>query len=803
MASARNSEETGRLETIPRTPGLVGLTAVEVSQRIAAGETNAVVANSDRSYRQIVAANVFTRFNAILGVLVVIIVSLGPAFDGLFALILVANMAIGIVQEVRAKRTLDRLTLLSAATVPTLRDGRQVDLDSAQVVRSDIVGLRPGAQIPADGIVVEALGLEVDESLLTGESEPEPKSVNDEVRSGSFVTAGTGWFRAERVGQDAYANQLTAQARRFHPVDSEIRAATDRILRLVTWAIGPIALALLIGQKVGGSSWKDSVFGAASGVVEIVPEGFVLLTSMALAMSIVRLGRSGVLVKELAAVEGLARVNVICFDKTGTLTDGTPALEAVEPVGTIDGGELRKVLRALTEGSANATSLAIRASLGAESDPPVVDQHVPFSSVRKWSAATIGDVTWFLGAAEYVFVGPEQPPSVPPVLERVAAETARGRRVLVMARSDQPMIDQQLPQQLEPVAVITMTERLRPRTEETLQYFADQNVGVKVISGDSPVTVASIARSAGMQGLDRPGASLDAGKLSDPAALADALHDALVVGRSSPHQKQQMVEILQRAGDSVAMTGDGVNDTLALKAADLAIAMVSGSEASRAVAQIVLVRGDFSALPGLVAEGRRVIATVERVAKLFVTKTIYAIVLALATGVARVPFPFLPRQLTLVSLLTIGAPGFFLAFAPEAPRTRPGFFARILVFSLPAGTVAAGATFAAYSMTLAQPGVTVAEARSCATVVLGLIGLWIVSVLSRPMTRWRGVLLTAMAVGGMISGVNASLRRFWVLDYPTPAVLGEALVIAGIACVVVEVGWRIGGRLHLTEALHG
>jgi magnesium-transporting ATPase (P-type) len=784
------------MDAIPGTEQLVGLTQSEANQCLSAGEANRTTRGSDRTIGDIVRSNVFTRFNAILGSLLIIILTLGPAVDGLFGVILVANVLIGIVQEVRAKRTLDHLLLITATTSTVLRDGQPVEVAPTDVVRGDVVGLRSGSQVIVDGPVVASNELEVDESLLTGESEPQARAIGDQLRSGSFVTAGTGWFRAEKVGDQSFANALSNEARKFAPVQSELRAVTDSVLKVVTWAIGPIAAALLIGQRVGGETWNSAIFGSATGVVEIVPEGFVLLTSMTLAMSVVRLGRRGVLVKELAAVEGLARVDTICFDKTGTLTEGDPVVDAIVDSNgkeeTESSGDAYAVLRALTINSANSTSKAIATFVSdktTSTSSRAAGEVVPFNSTRKWAALTSSSITWVMGAPEIV-LGPESEANAI-VLKHVAAEAALGKRVLVLASTTGGLPTDGLPPDLAASVVITLIEKMRTDAVQTLQYFAKQGVEVKIISGDNPTTVAAIARAAGMEGLDATDAIVDARTIADSDALTQMIPSARIIGRSTPQQKQTMVVALKDQGKTVAMTGDGVNDALALKVSDLAVAMGSGSEATRAVAQLVLIDGGFSNLPVVVDEGRRVIANVERVAKLFLTKTMYAALLAVATGVARIPFPFLPRQLTLVSALTIGIPGFFLAFVPDSPPTKAGFKRRITEFSVPAGLTAAIATFAVYLTALHTRKVSIGQSRTAATVALGIIGLWIVSVLARPLTKWRDLLLATMSTAGVLSVLVPASKTFWKLDYPPLLVIGEAMAITAAGIATIEVGWRL------------
>ena len=776
------------------TSGLVGLTRGEAARRLLAGEGNRPTYGHGRTVHQIIRSNVFTRFNAILGSLLIVIVALGPAIDGLFGFTLLANALIGIIQEVLAKRTSDRLSVITAVKVQVLRDGHMLNIDTDDVVRGDLVGLHRGGQVVADGTIEACEGLEIDESLLTGEADAQSKGIGGSINSGSFVTAGSGWFRAERVGDDSFANALSAQVRNFVPVRSELRVATDSVLRMVTWAIGPIATALVIGQRLGGESWRQAIFGAATGVVEIVPEGFVLLTSMTLAASVIRLGRLGVLVKELAAVEGLARVDTMCFDKTGTLTEGAPTVDEIVKVGDASMPYLSGLLSALTIDASNATGVAVQNYLKGKGGKAIRGELVPFSSLRKWAAITTEDPgrqTWILGAPEVVMDA--EPSANGALFAAVAEQTKRGRRVLLLASTNAPLTGDVLPAGLSAAALITLHEQLRRDARKTLAYFADQEVDVKIISGDSPTTVAALATAAGMPELDDDeDGVVDARNLKTEQELERVILAARVIGRTSPEQKRAMVVALQASGRTVAMTGDGVNDALAMKAADLGIAMSSGSDATKAVAQLILVDGGFAALPGVVAEGRRVIANVERVAKLFITKTVYAAAIAVLSGIARLPFPFLPRQLTLVSTLTIGFPGFFLALAPGAPRTPPGFMRRVMVFAVPAGLVAAAATFSSYAIALAQDEVSTAQARTVATMVIGLIGFWVVDVLARSLPRWRFLLFGAIFIGGFASAAVPSLRTFWNMEFPPIAVTAEAVGFALGAIALIEIGWRIG-----------
>jgi cation-transporting ATPase E len=654
----------------------VGLTEVEVAERVARGQVNDVPVTPSRTIAEIVRANVFTRFNALLGAMLVVILIVGPIQDALFGGVLIANTLIGIVQELRAKRTLDRLAVLTAPKARTVRDGRMQEREVSAVVLDDVLELQPGDQVVVDGEVLAALGLELDESLLSGESEPVGKSPGDEVLSGSFVAAGSGWYRATRVGRDAYATQLAEEARRFTLTRSELRSGIDRILQIVTWLIVPTAGLLVISQLRSDASVRDALRGSVAGTVAMVPEGLVLLTSIAFAVGVVRLARRRVLVQELPAVEVLARVDVVCVDKTGTLTEGHLAVEAVE--GLAVGLEHEEALGALAAADPhpNATLRAIGERFPRPSEGWRDVGAVPFSSARKWSATAFeGRGTWVLGAPDVLLDGLRRED---PLARRIETLAEAGRRVVLLSRSGQPLDGDVLPDELTPVALVVLGDRIRETAADTLRYFAEQDVQVKVISGDDPRTVAAIA---GHLGLSDPSGAVDARALpSDPEALRELLDEHVLYGRVTPQQKRAMVGALQAQGHVVAMTGDGVNDVLALKDADLGIAMGAGSSATRAVAQLVLLDSTFDALPNVVAEGRRVLGNIERTSNLYLTKTVYAMLLAIGVGVVGRPFPFLPRHLTLIGALTIGIPSFFLALAPNtdspcrperSPRSRP------------------------------------------------------------------------------------------------------------------------------------
>jgi len=767
-----------------------GLSAAEVAQRVAEGQVNDVPSAPTRTIGQIVRSNLLTRFNLLLGSLLVVILVVGPLQDALFGLVIVANTLVGIVQEVRAKRTLDRLEVVNAPRARVVRDGQVGELAVGQVVLDDVLEAAAGDQVVVDGEVLEAAGLEVDESLLTGESETVTRKAGDRLLSGSFVAAGSGRYRATKVGREAYAVQLTEEARRFTLARSELRAGVDQILKYVTWALVPTAVLLFVSQLRLEHGVRAGLSGAVAGTVAMVPEGLVLLTSVAFAVGVVRLGRRQVLVRELPAVETLARVDVICFDKTGTITAGDLAVRELLPQDEAGREAAAAALGALAaaDPNPNATLRAIGQAFPAPQGWRA-EAAVPFSSARKWSGASFaGRGAFLLGAPEVLLAadGAGSPGGSGALLRRAEQIAVEGRRVLLLAASDGPLDGERAPSALVPRAMVVIGDQVRGDAAGTVAWFAAEGVQVKVVSGDHPRTVGAIAGQVGIAGADHP---VDARALPEERAeLAGLLEASSVFGRVVPRQKQAMVNALEAGGHVVAMTGDGVNDVLALKDADLGIAMGSGSAASRAVAELVLMDGRFATLPAVMAEGRRVIANIERVAKVFVTKTVYATVLALAVGLAGLAFPFLPRHLTLISSLTIGIPGFFLALEPSTQRSHPGFVRRTLAFAIPAGLTAALGTLVAYQVADVA-NVPQDQARTTATLALAGLGLVVLALAARPLNRPRRLLLLAMTGAfAVVLGVPF-LRVFFALDLPPAPVALAALaldaVLGGLLTLVV------------------
>jgi cation-transporting ATPase E len=783
---------TVELEAVRQETPPAGLDAGAVRLRVEQGLTNASEERTSRTFTEILKANILTRFNAILGTMLVIIVVVGPLQDALFGVVLVANALIGIVQELRAKRALDRLAVLNAPRASVVRDGESREIPIGDIVLDDLIELRTGDQVVADGVLRSSDGLEIDESLLTGESEPVVKRGGDEVLSGSVVVAGSGRAQATRVGANAYARRLATEARRFTLVRSELGAGIDQILRLVTWAL-PVAAGLLaFSQFQGHHSWRTSLSGIVAGVVAAVPEGLVLLSSLALVVATLTLARRRVLVQELPAVEGLARVDVVCLDKTGTLTEGVIRFQDLHPLGELDDQALGDALAALADDEfPNATLTALGDAFPARDAWERVDA-TPFSSARKWSSAAFADHgVWVIGAPEMVWSDAGHAARV-----RADELASGGNRVLMIANRDpslpQAALTSELPDGLRPAGLVTFEEKVRDDAEETLRYFARQGVALKVISGDNPRTVGAVAARVGLPGADR---AVDARELTeDDEELSAIVESHSVFGRVTPQQKRRIVGALQARGHTVAMTGDGVNDALALKDADIGIAMGNGAAATRAVAQLVLLDSSFATMPGIVAEGRRVIANVERVANLFVTKTVYAVLLALAVGVARWPYPFLPRHLTVVSSVTIGIPAFMLALAPNAARSRPGFVRRVLRFAIPAGSIVAIATFVAYWLARDRDHLSLTASRTTATIVLLAVGLSVLALLARPLTPGAIALVAAMTAGVALLFALPTTRRFYALGLPPARALVSAAVISVIGYIALEGWWMIDQR---------
>ncbi|MCW2520078.1 MAG: P-type ATPase, translocating [Mycobacterium sp.] len=776
----------------------VGLSDAEVAQRVADGKTNDVPTRAARSVEEIVRANVFTRINAILGVLLIIVLSTGSVINGLFGILIVANSAIGIIQELRAKQTLDKLAIVGQAKPLVRRQSGTGPRSPSEVVLDDVIELGPGDQIVVDGEVLEEANLEVDESLLTGEADPMAKDAGDEVKSGSFVVAGSGAYRATKVGREAYAARLAEEASKFTSVKSELRSGINTILRVITYLLVPAGLLTIYTQLFTTDvGWRESVLRMVGALVPMVPEGLVLMTSIAFAVGVVRLGRRQCLVQELPAIEGLARVDVVCADKTGTLTENGMRLADLK---TFTEDDCRDPLASLAadDDRPNASMQAIGEAFP---EPPgwTATARASFKSATKWSGASYGaHGNWVIGAPD-VLLDPASPDAE--VAEQIAAQ---GLRVLLLGSSDGPVDAPDAPGVVTPVALVVLEQRVRPDARETLDYFATQRVTVKVISGDNAVSVGAVAGSLGLHG-----ETMDARQLPDEAdALADTVAEYTTFGRVRPDQKRAMVHALQSRGHTVAMTGDGVNDVLALKDADIGVAMGSGSSASRAVAQIVLLDNKFATLPYVVGEGRRVIGNIERVSNLFLTKTVYSVLLAVLVGLAGLSakifgtdpllFPFQPIHVTIAAWFTIGIPAFVLSLAPNRERAHTGFVRRVMTSALPSGLIVGLATFVSYLLAYEGRASTEAQqtqASTAALITLLLGALWVLAVVARPYEWWRIGLVGISALAYVVIFSLPLARKAFLLDPSNVAMTSTALAIGVVAAVLIEIVWWVQGRI--------
>jgi cation-transporting P-type ATPase E len=725
---------------------------------------------TSRSYASIVRANVLTLFNLILAVAGGLTLSFGNWQDALFLGILVGNAGIGTVQEVRAKRALDRLTALVAPHATVVRDGTPRRVEVEELVPGDLVRVGPGDQVVADGTLEEAESLRLDESILTGESRALDRSAGDDVRSGSFAVEGTGTYLVRAVGEDSYAARLAGEARTFRHPRSPLERALNRLLFIL------IAVMIPLGVMLGYALWHrhasvhTAVPTAVAAVVTLVPEGLILLVSLTYAVAALRMARRGALVQQLNAIESFASVDVVCLDKTGTLTE--PALHVVGIVGPESlADELARYAASATV--RNTTLEAIADAYPGEPEP--VEEQVPFSSRRRFGAQRIGGVAYVLGAPEHFELAQ---------LGADAVEAAgQGRRVLAFGTAEG--LEDERPQA---AGLVLLAERLRPEARETVDWFHGQGVQLKVLSGDRPETVASIASDAGIDG-----PSIDATQLpADRGELRRLVLEHAVFGRISPQDKRRVVEALRDAGRYVAMVGDGVNDVPALKASQLAIAQGTGTQMARTVADVVLVRGEFAAVPAMVAEGRRILRNVQRVSKLFVTKSAFAAFLILSVGLTPTAYPLLPRQLTLAAAVTIGIPGFFLALGPSAGQyTSRGFLRELARFAIPAGVAAGLGVVSSYLFALNVIDLRLAAARAVAVTVIVIVGLYLILALEAT-GRVRGTAISALCLAlfaaYLVILVFPSTRRFFDLAEPTasvlaPALVGSALAIVGLAVI--------------------
>ncbi len=809
--------------------GATGLTSKEVVQRIESGQSNAVKTSTSRSVQDIVRANVFTLFNGIIFAAMVLVLITGSWRDAVFGFVIIINTGIGIVTELRAKRTLDKLSILVASEFLVHRDGKDVEVSHNEIVLDDLLWIRAGEQVPADGQIIQTWGLELDESMLTGESRTVRHKVGEQVYSGATAVSGMALVKVNAVGSHSYAATLTAQAKVYKKTVSDLNKGINTILKFMTFLVVPLCILLILSQihTVGGwgtalstGEWRQAVVSAVAGVVGMIPEGLVLLTSLNFAVAVMRLARHNTLVQELESVETLARVDALNLDKTGTITDGGVAFNRLVMLDSANAAAEQAATQALydccNEEQPNGTGQAVLAGLKAQGyGAGAVESRVPFSSARKWSAVRKSGETWYMGAPEVIISALEGDYSS--VLQQVNEYANDGNRVLLVARSTVPLSEGSCPRsglrgaveganvsdgpqldvQAEPVALVLCSEKIREDAERTLAWFREQGVRCRVISGDNPVTVGAIARRVKLTGDHEP-VAMDARELpEDVNELARVLENVDVLGRVLPDQKKAIVQALHTQNHVVAMTGDGVNDALAIKEADLGIAMGNAAPATKAVAQVVLVDSKFSHLPDVVARGRQVMANMERVASLFLVKTVYSALISLGVVLTQIPYPYLPRHITYIGALTIGMPAFILALAPNTRRYMPGFLKRVVAFALPGGIATAlSVLLAAWVLppvmgwNVTGDAADLSALRATSAIILFAMGVFVLARVARPLNGWRGVLVAVFAAAGVIGAFVPFVANFFALILPTGATMVATLIaLAGSALIFALCLW--------------
>ncbi|OOV22013.1 magnesium-transporting ATPase [Levilactobacillus brevis] len=711
-----------------------GLTPEEVQQRVAAGQQNDPLPPLTRSIKQIFRDNLVTLFNLINVLLGALVLVTGSYKNLLFLGVVVVNTAIGIFQEIRSKRQVDKLALLSESKSRIRRAGKIVVHPQEDIVQDDILEIGRGDQLPVDALIRQTTGLEVDESQITGESTPIIKVTGENLTSGSVILAGRAAVQATTVGHGSFVKQLAHSAKQQRRTASQLLTIINRIIKALTFAIIPLGVALFVSSMMRGQDLNRAILGTVASMVGMIPEGLVLLTSVALAAGAFTLGRRHVLVRELPAIEALARVDVLCLDKTGTITSGQLQLDRVEPWAETNLETTQTILAQLVAATSddNETAQAIQQALGT---PTVTATTVlPFSSGRKWSGAIWDKQAYVMGAPEFIF------DQVPAGLQaRIHTLAGQGYRVLVLAAAK--ALTTPRPTAPRALGLILITDELRPRAKDTFSFFANQDVALKVISGDNPVTVASIAQRAEIAGAER---LVDMSQVGETPDYGQLVRDYTVFGRVTPQQKEQLIKAYQAAGHTVAMTGDGVNDLLALRQADCSIAMASGSEATKSLADFVLVDSNFDAMINVLNEGRRVINNVERVASLFLIKTMYSVVLSLIFIFMSRSYPFEPIQLTPISSLMVGIPTFFLALQPNYARIADRFMKQVMEIAAPAAVCVVGYILVVMALGT-QFQLSFATTSTLSVLMTGLISLNALLMVARPLNRFKIGLVVAMA----------------------------------------------------------
>lgn len=717
-----------------------GLTTQEAQALHAAGEGNVQAMPRSRSVGEIVRGNLVTPANLLNAFLAVLVALVGSWKNLLFMGVILCNIVIGIVQELRAKAAVDKLTVVAAPDADTLRDGTWVKLPLDELVRGDIVRYAAGDQVGADSVVVDG-ACRMNEALLTGESDAVERKAGDRLLSGSFVASGRCVAKVEHVGGENYAAQVAAGGKQWKRPDSEIMATIDRIIRVMAAIILPVGTALFIKQWFFvHATPKEAVVRTVAALVGMIPEGLILLTSVVLAVGVVRLATRGALCQELASMEMLARVDTLCLDKTGTLTTGELAVEELTAAEGMNAERLKQGILSIINatGDENPTAAALQAYLDGTAAEKTL-RGVPFRSEVKWSGCRTADgESWVLGAAEYVF------PAGWPLAERAAELAAKGLRVLCVGVSEADFGPADaLPEDLRPAGLVVLSDTLRPGAKETVDYFKSQGVELKLISGDDPRTVAALAARVGIDGAER---YIDASTLETEEETRAAAEDYTVFGRVSPQQKLWLIQSLKANGHTVAMTGDGVNDVLALKESHCSIAMAAGSEAARNVSQVVLMDSDFSVMPRIVDEGRRAINNLQRSAALFLTKTGFSTIIAICFLFLTVGYPFEPIQLSLISTMTIGIPSFLLALEPNLERVKGRFRDNVFRRAAPGAVAMASVVLWCVGM-LNWHRFNAAQLSTLCVLLVGFGGLVNLYFVSRPLNRWRVALLAAVTAG--------------------------------------------------------
>lgn len=768
---------------------LKGLTASEVQQKTEQGQINQVEENLLRSDKEIVIENTVNIFNILNFVLAIFVLLVGSPKNTLFFGVVIINTLIGIIQELRAKHTIDKLSVLAKTKAAVLREGQLHQIDQEAIVLGDILYLRNGDQVPVDGNLLVGTGVEVDESLLTGEADRVQKQLQDKLFSGSFITAGECFYECTAVGKDNFAEQLTSEAKSKKTNSSELTRVLSRMIAVLTIVIIPVGLGLFYSQYQSSASIKQAVLGTVAALVSMIPEGLMLLTSVAFAVGAANLARKKVLVQALPSIETLARVDVICLDKTGTITDGTLKFEQAL-LEDITDARLKQIMGALLENlkDQNATAQALRTAFPSSTDEWQTEKIVPFSSARKWSGVTFKDQGSFaFGAPEFIF--PKMPDNVEKKIQPYLEE---GQRVLVLVEYPGTLAEEMVyePQLL---ATLVISDNLRENAQTTFGYFAKQDVQLKVISGDHPLTVSKIAQKAGIENAE---VYVDMSSLNEPIDYSALVANTTVFGRVTPKQKQSLIRAL-KVNHTVCMTGDGVNDVLALREADIGVAMANGSSAARAASDVILLDSDFARMQNVLNEGRRVINNIERVASMYLVKTIYSLILAVIFMILANPYPFEPVQLTPINALTVGIPSFFLALKPSYERIKGDFLNNILRVSLPGAlTVVSAVMIIQLADVLFDLDY---QATSTMSVFLtGCVGLLVLYKVSFPLDK-KKIALIAVLSGAYLS-CYLFFREFFDFDklwnrnlfFVIPLGFGIYWLFKGLTFVMDKlVAWRI------------